>query len=90
LESLLTVANDLLDVLLNVSREAPLRGLTLENTFNPKHVIGGIVGASVGFFLGFFLGLLVLFLVGKTLSFLIPVLAFGGAALGNWTGSAGC
>ncbi len=62
-ETLLTVANDLLDVLQNASREAPLRGLTLENTFNPTHMIGGLV----------------VFL-------LIPVLALGGAALGNWIG----
>ena len=85
-ESLLNVANDLLDVLQNASREAPLRGLTLENTFNPTHVIGGMVGAAVGFFLGFFLGFLVLFLVGKKFFLLIPVLAVGGAALGKWIG----
>jgi hypothetical protein len=85
-ESLLTVANDLLDVLQNASREAPLRGLTLENTFNPKHVIGGMVGAAVGFFLGSFLGLLVSFLVDKKFIFLIPVLAFGCAVLGGWIG----
>jgi hypothetical protein len=85
-ESLLTVANDLLDMLRNASREAPLRGLTLENTFNPTHVIGGMVGAAVGFFLGFFLGFLVLFFLGKKFLLLIPVLAAGGAALGNWIG----
>jgi hypothetical protein len=85
-ESLLTVANDLLDVLQNASREAPLRGLTLENTFNPAHVIGGLVGAAFGFFLGLFLGLLVLFVLGKKFIFLILVLAVGGTALGNWIG----
>jgi hypothetical protein len=85
-ESLLTVANDLLDVLQNASREAPLRGLTLENTFNPNHVIGGMVGAAVGFVLGFFLGFLLLFVVGKKFFLLIPMLAVGGAALGNWIG----
>jgi hypothetical protein len=85
-ETLLTVAYDLLDVLQNASREAPLRGLTLENTFHPNQVIGGMVGAAVGFFLGFFLGFLVLFLVGKKFFLLIPALALGGAALGNWIG----
>jgi len=45
-----------------------------------------MVGAAVGFFLGFFLGFLVLFLVGKKLFLLIPALALGGAALGNWIG----
>ena len=37
-ESLLAVANDLLDVLANAAREAPLRALTLENTFNPRRI----------------------------------------------------
>jgi len=85
-ETLLTVANDLLDVLQNATREAPLRGLTLENTFNPKHIIGGVVGAVVGFFLGFLLGIPLLFLIGKKFFLLIPVLALVGAALGNWIG----
>ncbi len=85
-ETLLTVANDLLDALQHASREAPLHGLTLENTFNPTHMIGGLVGAAIGFFLGFFLGFLVLFLVGKKFFLLIPVLALGGAALGNLIG----
>jgi hypothetical protein len=85
-ESLLTFANDLLDVLQNASCEAPLRGLTLENTFNPTHVIGGMVGAAVGFFLGFFLGFVVLFVLGKKYFLLIPVLAVGGAAFGSWIG----
>lgn len=85
-ETLLKVANDLLDVLQKASREAPLRGLTLENTFNPKHIIGGVVGAAIGFFLGFLLGIPLLFLIGKKFFLLIPVLALGGAALGNWIG----
>jgi hypothetical protein len=85
-ETLLTVANDLLDVLQNASREAPLRGLTLENTFNPSHMIGGLVGAAVGFFLGFFLGFIVLFLVGKKFFLVVPVLALVGAAIGNLIG----
>jgi hypothetical protein len=85
-ETLLAVANDLLAVLQNASREAPLRGLTLENTFNPSHMIGGLVGAAIGFFLGFILGFPLLFLIGKKFFLLIPVLALVGAALGNWIG----
>jgi len=85
-ETLLTVANDLLDVLQDASREAPMRGLTLENTFNPNQMIGGLVGAAIGFFLGFFLGFPLLFLFGKKFFLLIPVLALGGAVLGNWIG----
>jgi hypothetical protein len=85
-ESLLAVANDLLDVLQNATREAPLRGLTLENTFKPSHMIGGLIGAGVGFFVGFLIGILLLFLVGKKLFLLIPVLALGGAALGSFVG----
>ena len=49
------------------SREAPLRGLTLENTLHPSHMIGGLVGAAIGFLLGFFPGLLLLFPIGKRL-----------------------
>ena len=85
-ESLLNVANDLLDVLANAASEAPLRALTLENTFNPRQLLGGIIGAAIGFFLGFFLGFPLLFLIGKKFFLLIPVLALGGAALGNWIG----
>jgi hypothetical protein len=85
-ESLLNVANDLLDVLANAASEAPLRALTLENTFNPRQLLGGIIGAAIGFFLGFFLGFPLLFLIGKKFFLLIPVLALGGAVLGNWIG----
>lgn len=49
-------------------------------------MIGGLVGAAVGFFLGFFIGFLLLFLVGKKFFLLVPVLALGGAALGNLIG----
>jgi hypothetical protein len=70
----------------SASREAPLRGLTLENTFHPSHMIGCMVGAAVGFFLGFFLGFPLLFLIGKKFFLLIHVLALGGASLGNLIG----
>ena len=49
-------------------------------------MLGGIIGAAIGFFLGFFLGFPLLFLIGKKFFLLIPVLALGGAALGNWIG----
>ncbi len=85
-ESLLNVANDLLDVLRNSANEAPMRGLTLENNLNPTRMIAGLIGAGAGFFLGFFIGLLLLFFLDKKLLFLIPVLALGGAGLGNFLG----
>ena len=62
-ESLLNVANDLLDVLANAASEAPLRALTLENTFNPRQLLGGIIGGVIGFCLGSFSGVVLLFLL---------------------------
>lgn len=85
-ESLLAVANDLLDVLANAASEAPLRALTLENTFRPAQLLGGIIGGIIGFSLGGFIGVLLLFLLKEKLLFLIPVLALGGAALGHFIG----
>jgi hypothetical protein len=85
-ESLLTVANDLLDVLANAAGEAPLRALTLENTFNPRQVLGGIIGGVVGFFLGGFSGVVLLFLLEDKHLFLIPALALGCAAIGHSIG----
>jgi hypothetical protein len=92
-ESLLSFANDLLDVLANTASEAPLRGLTLENTFNPRQLLGGIIGGVIGFCLGGFSGILLLFVPKGYLLppsdnylFLIPVLALGGAFLGNFIG----
>ena len=85
-ESLLTVANDFLDVLAISASEAPLRALTLENTFNPRQLLGSIIGGVIGFCLGGFIGVLLLFLLKEKHLFLIPVLAFGGAALGRLIG----
>lgn len=87
-ESLLAVANDLLDLLSNAAREAPLRTLTLENTFRPRQFLGGIIGGVIGFCLGGFAGVLLLFLLKEKQLFLIPVLALGGAALGRFIGNA--
>ncbi len=93
-ESLLAVANDLLDVLANAASEAPLSGLSLENTFNPFQFLGGVIGGVVGFCLGGFSGIILLFLPkdnyplppSDNYLFLIPVLALGGAFLGNFLG----
>jgi hypothetical protein len=87
-ESLLTVANDLLDVLANAAREAPLRVLRLENTFNPRQLLSSIIGGVIGFCLGGFTGILLLFLLKEKHLFLIPVLALGGAFLGRFIGNA--
>jgi hypothetical protein len=85
-ESLLAVANDLLDVLANAAREAPLRALALENTFNPRQLLGNIFGGVIGFCVGGFIGVIFLFLLKEKHLFLIPVLALGGAALGRFIG----
>lgn len=86
-ESLLTVANDFLDVLANAANEAPLRALTLENTFNPFQFLGGIIGGVIGFCLGGFIGVILLFLLKEKQVFLIPALALGGAVLGRFIGN---
>ena len=94
-ESLLAVANDLLDVLANAARETPLRGLTLENTFNPRQLLGSVIGGVVGFCMGGFIGIVLMFLLNeKYLSlhkemylFLIPVLALAGAFIGRFIGN---
>jgi hypothetical protein len=94
-ESLLSVANDLLDVLANAASESPLRTLTLENTFNPYQLLGNIIGGMIGFCLGGFIGIVLLFLRQENYSFLtsalalalIPALALGGAVLGRFIGN---
>ena len=85
-EDLLAVANDLLDVLQNASSEAPLRGLTLENNFDPARMFGSMIGVGVGFFGGLFIGILTMCLLGKNFLLLIPVFPLGGAALGGFIG----
>jgi len=86
-ESLLAVANDLLDVLANADKEAPLRTLTLENTFNPRQLLGSIIGGVIGFCLGCFISVTLLFLLKDIYLFLIPVLPLGGAVLGLLIGN---
>lgn len=95
-ESLLAVANDLLDVLANAASELPLRTLTLENPFNPLEFLGSVIGCVIGFFLGVFSAILLLFLTEENYSFLtsvlalalIPALALGGTVLGRFIGNA--
>jgi hypothetical protein len=100
-ECLLTAANDLLDVLANADKEAPLHALTLENTFSPRQFLGSIIGGVAGFCLGGLIGVLLLvvgFLFREDSSYsfqipliallwLIPVLALGGAFLGHFIGN---
>jgi hypothetical protein len=98
-ESLLAVANDLLDVLANAESESPLRTLTLENTFNPYqllgNIIGGVIGGIIGFCLGGLIAIVLLFLPQGNYSSLppflalalIPVLALVGAVLGRFVGN---
>ena len=94
-ESLLAVANDLLDVIANAASEAPLRTLTLENTFNPGQLLGSITGGVIGFCLGGFIAIPLLFLPEENYSFLtpvlalalIPALALGGTVLGRFIGN---
>ena len=90
--SLLTVANDFLDVLASAENEAPLRTLTLENTFNPRQVLGIVIGGAIGFCLGGFIGILLLFLHKydylsmNVMLALVPALSFGGVAAGSIIG----
>lgn len=94
-ESLLNVANDLLDVLAKATREAPLKALTLENTFNPGQLLGSVIGGVSGFCLGGLIAILLLFLPEESDSFLtaalalalIPVLTVGGSVLGRVIGN---
>ena len=84
-ESLLNVANDLLDALAKAPHEPALRSLQLVNTFNPRQVLGSVIGGLVGFGLGGFLGILSLFLFDAAI-YLIPLLAFVLCALGGFVG----
>ena len=85
-ESLLTVANDFLDVLVNASSEAPLRALSLDNTFRPAGFLGAIIGAGIGFFVGLFASIILLIGFKGEYLFLIPLLIVGGIFLGRFIG----
>lgn len=86
-ESLLTVANDFLDVLAISAREAPLRALTLQNTFRPAQFLGSIIGIAIGFIVGSIAcGILLIVTKGKYLYFL-PLVIVGGVVLGRYIGN---
>jgi hypothetical protein len=101
-ERLLTVANDLLDVLADASQEAPLRDLVIGSSFNPKKLLGAVFGAFVGFILSSFLSVILLFLIPDKKSFLsflfdenyafyglsgvLFLLVLGGCLLGSFIG----
>ncbi len=87
-ESLLTVANDLLDVLANAASEAPLQALTLENTFRPTQFLGTFIGAAIGFFVGLLASIILLFVSQGKYLFVIPLLILGGVVLGRFIGNA--
>ena len=99
---LLTVANDLLDVLADASQEAPLRDLVIGSSFNQKQLLGAVFGAFIGFILSSFLSVILLFLIPDKKSFLsfffeenyafyglsgvLFLLVLGGCLLGSFIG----
>jgi hypothetical protein len=85
-DGLLTVANDLLDAFANSENESPLGSFSSENTFRPASFAGGLIGGGIGFLVGGVIGILVASLLKGMSFFLIPVLAFGGAVLGQILG----
>ncbi len=79
-------------MLANAAYEAPLRTLTLENTFNPRQVMGIIIGGVIGFFVGGLIGILLLFLPKNdylstnVMLALVPAQSFYGVAVGSMIG----
>jgi hypothetical protein len=86
-ESLLTVANDFLDVLAISAREAPLRALTLENTFRPAQFLGSIIGIAIGFIIGSIASVILLIVFKGKYLYLLPLVILGGVALGRFIGN---
>lgn len=86
-ESLLSVTNDLLDVLESSAREAPLRALTLENTFRPAQFLGTLIGSALGFFVGLIMSIVLFFMLDSKYLLLIPLPIFGGIVLGRFIGN---
>lgn len=86
-ESLLTVASDFLDVLANAADEAPLRALTLENTFNPFQFLGAFIGMVAGFFLGLIASIILLFIYKGDYMFLLVLPILAGVLLGRFIGN---
>jgi hypothetical protein len=85
-ESLLTVANDLLDALAISAREAPLQSLTLENTFRPTQFLGSIIGVAIGFFVGVIASIILLIVFKGKYLYFSPLLVLGGVVLGRYIG----
>lgn len=85
-ESLLTVANDFLDALAISAREAPLRALTLENTFRPAEFLGTFIGAAIGFFVGLVASIIWFIVFKGDHLYLFPLMILGGVVLGRFIG----
>ena len=85
-DSLLTVANDFLDVLANAANEAPLRALALENAFRPAQFLGTFIGVAIGFFLGVIASIILLIVFKGKYWYFFPLLVFGGVLLGQFIG----
>lgn len=86
-EALLTVANDFLDVLANAASEAPLRALTLENTFRPAQFLGSIIGVAIGFFVGIIASIILLIVFKGKYLYFVPLLLLVGVVLGRFIGN---
>jgi hypothetical protein len=85
-ESLLTVANDFLDVLANAANETSLHALSQENTFRPGQFLGTFIGAVIGFFGGLFASIILLVVFKGDYLFLAPLPILGGVVLGQFLG----
>lgn len=84
---MLAVANDLLDVLANAAREAPLHALTLENTFRPTQFLGSFIGVAIGFFVGLVTSIILFIVFKGEYFYLLLLVLFGGVVLGRFIGN---
>lgn len=85
-EGLLNIANDFLEVFANTAYESPLRSLTLENTFRPAQMLGGIIGVAVGFFVGVIVAIVLFFKYKGDYMYLLPLPIIAGVMLGRFLG----
>jgi hypothetical protein len=74
-------------VLESSAREAPLRALTLENTFRPAQFLGTLIGSTIGFFVGLIVSIILFFMLDSKYLLLIPLPIFGGIVLGRFIGN---
>ncbi len=86
-ECLLNIANDFLEVFANTAYESPLRSLTLENTFRPAQMLGGIIGVAVGFFVGVIVAIVLFFKYKGEYMYLLPLPIMAGVMLGRFLGN---